>query len=177
LDKVGDNLGKSFENICNKNPKIMEMFGNEEKFMITMATKDRTGLTRELLCHVGSEIMLDLTKLTETGSVFRFQSAYHMDANGPNIIFDSGASITISPSRDNFISYSTNAGKTSLSGITSEAICAGKGKVRFSLVNDNGDVRIIETEALYVPSARVQLLSVQRYCTQMKDGAFLCRVF
>jgi hypothetical protein len=171
LDKVRDNLGKSFENICNKNPKIMEMFGNKEKFMITTATKDRTGLTRELLCHVGSEIMLDLTKLTETGSVFRFQSAYHMDANGPNIIFDSGASVTISPSRDDFITYSTNVGKTSLSGITSEAICAGKGKVRFNLVNDNGDVREIETEALHVPSACVQLLSVQRYCTQMKDGA------
>jgi hypothetical protein len=171
LHTTGDKVALTFQNICDKNPKIMDLFGNENKFTITGATKDRIRLTEELLCHVGSEIMLDLTKLTETGSVFRFQSAYHMDANGPNIIFDSGASVTITPSRDDFISYSTNVGKTSLSGITSQAICEGKGKIRFNVLNDNGDIRTIETEALHVPSARVRLLSVQKYCTQMKDSA------
>ena len=169
LHKVGDFLGREFDELYKRNNDIMYLFGSDSKFNISRhSMKD----TNEVFSfHIGSEVMLDLTKLTDTGNVFRFQSIYHINANGPPIIFDSGASITISPNRDDFITYSNDVGKTSLSGITTQAVCTGRGKARFNVVSDDGSIRSIETETLHVPNARVRLLSVQRYCMKTKDGS------
>ena len=56
-----------------------------------------------------------------------------------------------------------------LQGITASAACKGQGTVRFSVVADDGTTRTLETKALYVPDAKVRLLSIQTYCHEMRE--------
>jgi hypothetical protein len=113
--------------------------------------------------------LIDLTQVTHTSNCFRFQSIFHVQEadNGAPIIFDSGASITITPYQQDFIgdmkTDQDSIGKKQLLGITASSAVRGVGKVRLLVYTDSGAKREIITEALYVPDARVRLLSVCRY--------------
>ena len=114
-----------------------------------------------------SDKAVDLTTLTSTNSIFRFQSIYHVDSeNGHPVVFDTGASITISPHKDDFVHLdcSTSAiNAISVKGLDSESTVEGVGTIRLRVHTDQGYHRIIETTAYYIPSARIRLLSVCRY--------------
>jgi hypothetical protein len=58
-----------------------------------------------------------------------------------------------------------------LQGITASAVCKGQGTVGFTVVADDGTTRTITTKALYVPDAKVRLLSVQTYCQEMNNDS------
>ena len=104
----------------------------------------------ELLFTLGDTV-LDLTKITETGRMFRFQTAYWTDnSEGHRIIFDSGASVTITPFLEDFISIdksTTTIEKVSLQGITAKAAVKGVGKIRLLVYTDGGFPKFIDTEA------------------------------
>ena len=113
--------------------------------------------------------LLDLTQVTNTSDCFRFQSVFHVQSadNGAPIIFDSGASITITPYKEDFIGEmktdEASIGRKQLLGISASSAVKGMGKIRLIVYTDTGAKRELVTEALYVPDARVRLLSVCRY--------------
>ena len=66
----------------------------------TTTTRDK----EEFLFTIGGTV-LDLTKITEAGRMFRFQTAYWTNnSQGNRIIFVSGASVTITTFLKDFIS-------------------------------------------------------------------------
>ena len=89
------------------------------------------------------------------------------DVNGAPIIFDSGASITITPYKEDFIGdidYSSSAiGNVQLLGVSEATQIIGVGKIKLMVHTDTGAKRNIITTAYLVPNARVRLLSLLRY--------------
>ena len=171
LHLAGDNFGEEFDRQCDTNPQFLDLFGTEWKFQFNFSQMKNTKVESFGL-HLGNDVIVDMTKLSDSGNVFRFQSVYHAEQmQGPPVIFDSGASISITPDRSDFTTFTSNTGSTTLTGITSTAVCKGKGTILLTVLDDDGNKREIKTEALYVPAAKVKLLSVQRYCSIVKEGA------
>ena len=167
LYSAGDRVASGFDALVTINPDIMTLLGSEWKFDIRLCKRMKTS---EFMFHVGNDVIMDMTKMSDAGHIFRFQSIYHAERVGNiPIIFDSGASISITPDKKDFIRFDANTDGTTLSGITSTAICKGKGTIKLTVLDDNGSKRDIITEALYVPAAKVKLLSVQRYIIKAKN--------
>ena len=72
------------------------------------------------------------------------------------LIFDSGASCTISPSESDFLGEIKKVQNTKISGIANGLEIEGTGTVEYMLTDDSGnDVRIRIENALYVPQCPV----------------------
>ena len=172
LPFTGAQYGKEFDYLCEVNPDLISLFGNDFKFGLGFSNpKQPQSVVADLAFHLGSDVLVDLMQATKLSDVFRFQATYHVDNHGSPIIFDSGASISITPHKDDFIEFSNKGNGSILNGVTEQAICKGTGKVKFSVLTDTGEKRDLVVEALYVPKATIRLLSVQRYCLKVRDGA------
>ena len=88
------------------------------------------------------------------------------------VIFDTGASISISPHREDFIGDLVRPGSSdTVSGLSGDTTVAGIGTVRWSFLDDYGKEHVVETAAYYVPTARVRLFSPQTYMTEQQTGS------
>ena len=78
-----------------------------------------------------------------------------------SIIWDSGASISISPNKDDFVGPMSSPGiGTRLKGIVKGLSIQGKGHVVWPVLDTSGQLRaLVKVPAYYVLQARVQLLS------------------
>jgi hypothetical protein len=77
-----------------------------------------------------------------------------------SIIWDSGASISISPDKDDFVGPLTSPGiGTKLKGIVTGLSIQGQGHVMWAIPDTSGQLRAIKVPAYLVPQARVRLLS------------------
>ena len=162
-------LAQLWDDICKINPDLVDItLGGDEMFMSRYFPSDNS----RRLCNLGfssNHTLFDLTQVTKTSDCFRFQSVFHVQSadNGAPIIFDSGASITITPFKEDFIGKlqtdDASIGKKQLLGISASSAVKGVGNIHLLVYTDTGAKREIITEALYVPDARVRLLSVCRY--------------
>ncbi|KAI2491142.1 hypothetical protein MHU86_23428 [Fragilaria crotonensis] len=76
------------------------------------------------------------------------------------VIWDSGASVTISPEKLDFVgTISRLSTITQLNGIAKGLRIEGEGKVHWSFHDATGKLRTLELPAYYVPKIRVRLLS------------------
>ena len=110
----------------------------------------------------------------------RSELSFRLD-NGPELIFDSGASIAISPVKSDFIHLDQNKeilrGDT-LSDLTSAPEVAGKGIAHWQIFTNNGFSRVIKQEAYYVLATKVRLFSIHNYCLKHKQGStFVCNEY
>jgi hypothetical protein len=173
LHKIGDKLAKEWDEACNANKGLLDLAMNTN---ILNCSSTRT-TSSEFLFNVEDQVV-DLTKITDTGQMFRFQVSYWLNSEGHRIIFDSGASVTITPFEEDFISIDKSKeaiNNIRLEGITAKAAVKGVGRIRLLVYTDGGFSRYIETEAYWVPSARIRLLSLLRYTKEIKGGAhFRC---
>ena len=160
-----NHFGQAFDDICNINPDIIPLLHSDAASFL-QPLNDYNKSVLELLCPVDDRAV-DLTRITSTKSLFRFHSIYNVETDGGSpIIFDTGASISISPNKDDFIELdcSTHAlNSVSIKGIEGDSVARGVGKIRLTVHTNNGYRRTIETTAYYIPRARVRLLSVCRY--------------
>ena len=86
------------------------------------------------------------------------------------LIFDSGASCTISPSESDFLGEIKKVQNTKISGIANGLEIEGTGTVEYMLTDDSGnDVRIRIENALYVPQCPVRLICPQQLADQTGD--------
>lgn len=89
----------------------------------------------------------------------RFRNALSQDATF-SVIWDSGASVTISPNKKDFVGPITSPSTiTQLKGIAKGLRIEGQGQVRWSVHNTSGGLRHLTLPAYYVPKIRVRLLS------------------
>jgi hypothetical protein len=76
------------------------------------------------------------------------------------VIWDSGASIAISPSKEEFVGeYRTVGPLTVLKGLAKGLKISGQGHVMWAFQDTTGQLRMIKVPAFHVPSARARLLS------------------
>ncbi|MGH3624340.1 MAG: hypothetical protein ACRDQ5_21565, partial [Sciscionella sp.] len=81
-----------------------------------------------------------------------------------NIVFDTGATVAVTPNCADFISPMTSPpNNLVLRGISSGLPVQGVGTIRWYVVDDNKQMKMIETEAFYVPEIPVRLVSPQSY--------------
>ena len=106
LHLLGDYVGSEFNEVCKQNASIIDLLGPEAKYPINF-TSSNNSLTTEWICAV-DDMIIDLTKITDTNNTLRWQTSYHTNCH-KQIIFDSGASISISPHRNDFISLDTSS--------------------------------------------------------------------
>ena len=159
-------IGDLWDDLCTRNPDILTAtIGNEDSFLKSMSSHYSDRVLQ--LGFFGDNF--NLTEATATSNLFRFQSIFHVqsDVNGAPIIFDSGASITITPYKEDFIGdidYSSSAiGNVQLLGVSEATQIIGVGKIKLMVHTDTGAKRNIITTAYLVPNARVRLLSLLRY--------------
>jgi hypothetical protein len=91
-------------------------------------------------------------------------SVFFSDDDALPVVFDMGATISVSPREQDFISWERKGClDTKLNGISASTEVFGVGIVHWTVRNDGGRWQVIETRAFYMPAARVRLLSPQHY--------------
>ena len=174
IHRIGDTIADEWDKACNANPYLVDLARGVDLVQTTQSTR----LINEFLFNVGDQVV-DLTKITDTGQLFRFQAAYWLEGcESQRLIFDTGASVTVTPYEQDFVSIDKST-KTienvNLQGITAKAAVKGVGTIRLLVYTDGGFPRFIETEAYWVPSAKARLLSINNYIQETKGGAnFRC---
>ena len=87
------------------------------------------------------------------------------------IVWDSGASVSISPCKKDFESYEESDVR-SLNGIGSGLGVAGQGMISWTIADDHGGLRTIKVPAYHAPSSKIRLLSTQGLL-QTYDGELI----
>jgi hypothetical protein len=171
---------KYFQDICERNPDIIDILTGITAFDF------QSGPDHAIHSWGFLDIHLPLTDETQKeittnrvvpSRIFsdgvRFQTDYHTYDDNLPMVFDTGATISVSPRKEDFISWDTTSNsRLTLRGITAATDVLGVGMVRWILHDDQGQRHLIETKAYYVPDARVRLLSPQRYLHERNDGTF-----
>ena len=90
-------LGNLWDDLCSANPDIVMMtIGGDFSFIKSVLPSYHD---RVIPLGLHSSCDFNLTKATQTNDLFRFQSVFHVqsETSGAPIVFDSGASISITP--------------------------------------------------------------------------------
>lgn len=98
------------------------------------------------------------------------QSGYSSYQKNLPIVFDTGASMSISPVREDFIGDLEPAPISSLQGLKDKVNIVGVGTVRWTIFDKHGVTRDIKTRAYYIPEGNIRLLSPQSYLQENKRG-------
>jgi hypothetical protein len=88
------------------------------------------------------------------------------------IVINSGASLSISPNRGDFIGDIEQLSST-IQRISTVTKIAGVGTARWTFKDVFGAIKIIETRAYYIPDAGVRLFSPQVYFQEQQAGSYL----
>ena len=134
---IADYCSDTFDDTCDKTPEFFDI--------LTLPIVKRP-----------SEAFCGLLDKTEVG-IYMFSDSDNL------LVFDTGASVSISNESANFVSWDDSADISSLRGITSAAAVQGSGLVRWYLQDDQGTEHCIETHAYFVPNAKVRLSLMHFY--------------
>jgi Reverse transcriptase (RNA-dependent DNA polymerase) len=89
------------------------------------------------------------------------------------IVIDTGATVSITPVKSDFVGELRTPNDEVIKGLTSTTKIAGYGRVRWMLKDCFGDQVIVETDALYIPEAEVRLFSPQTWFQEQRAGQLL----
>lgn len=117
--------------------------------------------------HVGQDQTTDVFQ--DITDCFQLQSVYSCDEDDLPLIFDTGASVSVTPRRSDFISFNSDIAGNFLRGLSERAEVKGVGTVAWKVRDDQGRVHEIKTRAFWVPKADVRLLSPQVYFRQPEN--------
>jgi hypothetical protein len=170
---------KEFERVCEINPDLIDILTGITAFDFMGRTTCAIYAWGFLDIHIPltddhqDDISPDRvvpSRMFKDG--MRFQIVYHADDNSLPVVFDTGATISVSPRKEDFISWESSCAPLTLQGITatSQVLCVGI--VRWTIQDDQGKRHLLETKAYYVPNARVHLLSPQCLLHEHNDGTF-----
>ena len=87
---------------------------------------------------------------------------YTSSADDLPIVIDTGASVTLTPSAADFVGPISPSHKSRIRGLNSTTIVADVGTIEWSIQDALGTIRVIRTEAYYVPDASIRLFSPQK---------------
>ena len=98
----------------------------------------------------------------------KLRNSMRNDSTFP-VIWDSGASISVSPNRDEFVGeYTKLPFYTQLLGLAKGARVEGQGQVQWAFHDTQGTLRVITVPAYHVPQARTHLLATSSLLQQYK---------
>jgi hypothetical protein len=170
------NFAPQFDCLCEKNKDIIDIIvgKNIVNFKNTFSTIHDFGYL-DLETSLSEDRDCDEVKPSLLKDGIRFQSAFVVDSDDMPVVFDTGASISVSPRKDDFISWEQYGDNNNiqLNGITASTRVCGIGTIRWTLYDDEGRRHDIETKGYYVPDARVRLFSPQRLLHERKSGKFM----
>jgi hypothetical protein len=87
------------------------------------------------------------------------------------IVLDTGASISLTPYREDFMGDIEKCKMKKLNGLTDSTAIMGQGKVAWTIVDVFGVIRTIRATAYYVPDATIRLFSPQTYFQEHNAGS------
>ena len=85
------------------------------------------------------------------------------------IVIDTGASSSVSPFKEDFVSFKES--HSTVIGIGARAAVEGHGTVRWTIFDSEGKETTVETEAIYMPSASIRLYSPQAHFRKARNGS------
>ena len=87
------------------------------------------------------------------------------------LIIDTGCSKTVSGFIDDFVPESLKDldSPNQMEGIGGSLTATKEGKVRYEVINDSGEISVIETNAFYMPKLKCRLFSPQTYLAEFQD--------
>jgi hypothetical protein len=101
------------------------------------------------------------------------QMTYHVvvpsDNNIP-IVFDTGASTSVTPLRSDFVHDLAQPSISALNGLKVHIDVVGSGLVQWTIIDLYGTIRTIRTMAHFVPEAKIRLFSPQVYFQEKNEG-------
>ena len=107
------NYGKSFDTLCSINPDFIQLFGASAGQLLSPSYSQSR--TSEFIFTADDGRHIDLSTIVASGNhLFRFQSVYSISKGEAPVVFDTGASISITPYREDFIDFDENLGHTKL---------------------------------------------------------------
>ena len=117
---------------------------------------------------IHNDDILDTALLSETqaASLRSLLTNFHSTGtlNRPSLVLDSGASISITDDLNDFISPPSPLNCPShIEGIGKGLSVAGRGRVKWEVVDSNGVMASLLTESFYCPNSPVKLFSPQSY--------------
>lgn len=151
LHLEGIQLSQMFDTLCDKSPLFSQFYGIENTFSLTSPSDYES--------YYCASPLPELMERTQNRRGFLYHNDLTKDIP---IVFDSGATITVTPNRGDFYSYTEI--NESINGITESGRVVGEGMVEFTICDDRGVQHKVQTKALHVPKAQVRLLSVLHYC-------------
>jgi hypothetical protein len=136
-------------------------------------TCKQAGAARKIQAHVNMARVNNWNASTESSLDLATPSCFKMALQPParfrnamrkestfSVIWDSGASISISSNRDDFVGPMSSAGMgVRLKGIVKGLPIQGQGHVMWTMLDTSGQLRALKLPAYHVPQARVRLLS------------------
>ena len=153
----GDKIADMFQLVCDKCPDFYQI-----------------GLSKDLYHVPQPEFGFFFGNMNSVDNMFlpdRKGFLYYNEAlKDLPIIFDSGATISVTPSRQDFETFTPLT--PNLHNILGNTEVIGVGVIKWDIYDDKGRPHVIRTKAYFVPSARVRLFSVQTYLGTEK-GSFL----
>jgi hypothetical protein len=99
------------------------------------------------------------------------QTVYLSNNHGMPIVFDTGASSSVSPLREDFIGELQPPQIQTLQGLKGTISVAGSGTVEWTIFDVYGITRTIKTKALYIPEGNIRLFSPQVYFQENSKGS------
>ena len=89
------------------------------------------------------------------------------------VVFDTGASVSISPVKEDFIGEIHPVENETIKGLAHEIQVAGYGRVRWIIRDIFGNDMTIETNAICIPEGDVRLFSPQSYFQEHRKGTMI----
>ena len=86
-----------------------------------------------------------------------------------NVIWDTGASVSITPNKNDFIEFNSNIENSYLEGVSKDLKVEGQGVVQWNMVDVNGKIRKMKVKALYVPTCNLRLLRPHSLTEKYQD--------
>ena len=144
---------------CNPTYCHVSAAHSSNPFAIAPLTTRQRVAANKILSHVHLACHSTPLRMTLQAPA-RMRESLGPKANTSPIIWDSGASISITPDLSNFHGTNTPPGKiTQLKGIARGLQIKGQGKVNWAVHNQPGNLQILKVPADNVPNIKVQLWS------------------
>ena len=167
LHKLNDEAVSIFDDACKNNEQFLPFF-IEDFDHISSNDLDTTFHLDDSMGFNTS----DLPVIYASSNIMRFQSLYTEESASVGIVFDFGASISISLFATDFVKWDTSSSlNNSLHGVSDCHYVQGVGTIKFCVINNDGKECFILTKGFYVPTSQVSLLITIRYIQHEGNGA------
>ena len=129
----------------------------------TFAVKRAPAAHHRTFTTLVAELFLPRTLSTSTTTALGAYPLQRPPQRELPVIFDSGASCSLSPIRSDFVGELQPPDVGEMKGIGASIKTVGKGTVEWPIVDLRGCTRILRTTAHHVPGAHVRIFSPQSY--------------